>query len=306
MDSFLNYANFIKLAHSIYFGTEYPLTNSPNDYNRRSNNQILTADKFQNDLFNLLNITKLSTQTLVHSLYYLYLLVNHRQSLFNDTANDNNSSATTTPIRLKSFSRTRIISSVDKKNHLELFNLMVVLLMISNKTNDDSSYTLKTWTNLTELTSAFIIKKEVVILKKINYNAFLKPQQFNSFCLKLIEICYKFNILIKDDDLLISPLILPSLTSFTSLASTENDNNNNTNTEITPISPISPLLELYPDQTSQHFSNDGSNNKRSYYNWETDILVDDSNKKHKPHPINCHCCMLTNLTNLLNEKQINI
>jgi hypothetical protein len=68
-------------------------------------------------------------------------------------------------------------------------------MMISNKTNDDSSYTMKTWENLTPLTIPVLRQRELVVLKKINYNVFLKEVDHYRWNNQLYLIALKSSIL---------------------------------------------------------------------------------------------------------------
>lgn len=163
-DNFLTNDLFIRLCWSIYY---------------KSSSLQIKESQFYKDVENLISLTNLNTQTLIHTLCYLYLLVNHKRCLYSSSSSSPSSS------KLSSFqtsSRLKLLSSSNRKNDVELFELLVILFMISNKANDDSSYTLKTWSNLTPLTNTTLKKKELVVLKKIQYNVFLKNDEYTRWC----------------------------------------------------------------------------------------------------------------------------
>lgn len=107
------------------------------------------------ELASLIKTTKLNTLTLVHSLSYMEQLASA------ETAGG------------------------EVKTPQGMFDLLVVLLMISNKANDDSSYTMKTWENLTPLCIPELKKRELAVLKQIKYNVFLKTDAYTSFCVRM-------------------------------------------------------------------------------------------------------------------------
>lgn len=220
-DSFFNQHAFIRLSWCLYFKGQS--TNS-------SDFQL-----YYSEVDNLIKTTALNRQLLAHSLYYLYLLIQHKTSLFPNTSGTYSSFQTS--------SRVKLLSGEHRRNSKELKELIIVLLMISNKSHDDSSYTMKTWENLTTLTIPILKKREITILKKINYNVFLSPSHYSKWLDVLYNQCIKFSLVIDP----VSPKSAPTqqyppiynTSSYIPSSTPSSDYN-----ESYPLTPRSPLLDI--------------------------------------------------------------
>lgn len=215
-ESFFTSDIFIRLSFCLYFKSE--INHFENEYNA-----------YYNELSNLITVTNLNNSILVHSFYYFYLLINHKSNIFEKNKSFKSSS------RLKLF-------NLKKKSVLELKNLMITLLMLSNKSHDDSSYTLKTWINLTNLSAGFFKKNEIIILKKINYNLFLSNSNYLKFTNILYNNCLKYNLI--NFNLMNLNLNLPLYSS--NLINSQKINKNYS----LPLTPNSPLIEIHPSNCS--------------------------------------------------------
>ncbi|CCH45950.1 hypothetical protein BN7_5537 [Wickerhamomyces ciferrii] len=239
-DEFLSSDLFIRLSWSIYF-----------------NSSSLIETQYYKDLENLISTTCLNKVTLIHTLYYLYLLVNHKPFLY-QSSNYKLSS-------FQSSSRIKLLSNSNRKSSKELYELIVILFMISNKANDDSSYTMKTWSNLTPLTNSILKKKELVVLKKIQYNVFLKNDEYLKWCNQLYQIGLNYGFIYQSSPLSsnsyhvqpVQPVQLVQQIQPQNFTYTQPTQTQIQTYPLTPKSPIQdvsyqlPLPSMIPQQVSQ-------------------------------------------------------
>ena len=159
--SFLSPEAFIQTAHKMYaLDSLDPNTNC--------------------ELLALISTTKLSHNTMVHVLYYLHLLLTHRTYLYHHPATQGHSQSR--QLGFNTSCREKLLPAPHRRTSADLFELLIVLMMVANKANDDSSYTMKTWENLTPLSISVLRKRELIVLKKLNYNVFLKTEDHAKWC----------------------------------------------------------------------------------------------------------------------------
>lgn len=270
---FLDTDTFIRLAH-----TKYALP--------------LLEHKVRADLDTLIATTRLSHNTLAHVLYYLHLLVTHKTSLYH------------IPSRFTSSSREKLLPAQHRRSGADLFELLVVLMMVANKANDDSSYTMKTWENLTPLSIPYLRRREVTVLRKLNYNVFLKGEEHTRWCDQLRSLAQDCQV----------PELTPPQLSPSHLIQSSIMPKSNT----LPLTPRSPRVELevalnkrklpaepYMQRKKQQLT---AQPQQQYYlvpNFPQQLLTPLKSLDNcammvpsYPHPLDCTCCALTRMTDV--------
>ncbi|KAH3663936.1 hypothetical protein WICMUC_005875 [Wickerhamomyces mucosus] len=215
-------------------------TSQDSRYTYTSNCISKTNEK---DLLNLIKLTKLTDYNLIHSLYLFQKLSKNSIHIY--------------------------IRSID-----ELYLTLVIILMISNKYIDDYSFTLKTWSSLSNFSNEILISKEIQILTRLNYKLQLNSKELNLF-IKYLKKFIVFNYP--------SPKSPNRLFDINGI---DNKLDNNMN-----------LLSYNYNNNNNIINYNGLNySKRSYVD-ESPLQTKKSKKIHLNHFVNCECCKLTNLMN---------